>query len=125
MTGTQLNLDDYAPGRAPARARRTDNDASHAAADRISGTVAGRQKLELLRAVRSHPGRTIAELDALGLVVKHDAGRRAPELAEWHEGDETNGSGHLRRERTRDGWRLELTAKGWALLEDIDTRERT
>lgn len=115
MTGTQLSLDDHAAGRAPARARRTDNDASHAAADRISGTVAGRQKLELLRAVRSHPGRTIAELDALGLVVKHDAGRRAPEL---------DAQGLLAREKTPDGWRLKLTAKGWALLEDIDTRER-
>lgn len=105
MNEAQLDL--YAPLQEPPRARRTDNNASHAAADKISGTRAGRQKLSLLRAISVSPGATTAELAALGLVVRHDAARRAPEMEK---------AGLIRRDDSEDGFRLYLTDKGLEIL---------
>ncbi len=74
----QLNLFDAAN-----KSRRTDPDTSRIAADQAerSGLI-GRQQHEVLALVRSHPGRTSAELGQLlgGQDARFIVARRLPEL---------------------------------------------
>lgn len=78
---TQLTLDSWHPGARPARARRTDHDSSHAAADRAerSGAIEA-QMNRVLAAVRAHPGSTSAQLSALAGIDRHTVARRLPDL---------------------------------------------
>lgn len=64
------------------RHRRTDGGGSRAAAERVvrSGQTA-RQHLEVLEALRRHPGLTSRELAARTGLDRHMLGRRLPELA--------------------------------------------
>ena len=70
------------PGNHPPRARRTDADSSHAAADQLerSGRAAA-QLQAVLDAVRRHGGSTSKELAELAGLDRHLVGRRLPELA--------------------------------------------
>jgi len=56
-------LDSWAPGQRPPRARLTDPESSHRAADELEATGrAARQMRAALVAVRAHPGSTAREL---------------------------------------------------------------
>lgn len=74
-------LDTWAPGQRPPRARSTDPIGSHAAADRIeSSGQAGRMMAVVLEAVRANPGRTSLELALLIGVERHETAKRLPDL---------------------------------------------
>lgn len=77
----QLSLYDR-PGTGPPRARRSDADGSHAAADALerSGRAAA-QLQAVLDATRLHPGSTSRQLAAISGLDRHLVGRRLPELA--------------------------------------------
>ena len=70
------------PGTGPPRARRSDGDGSHIAADQLERSGRAAQQLSAcLEAVRRHPGCTSRELAALVGLDRHLVGRRCPELA--------------------------------------------
>jgi len=77
----QLSLLDLLSHMSPARARRTDCDSSHVAADKAErdGTI-GRQAAAALALVRRYPGRTSKELARLGSLDRYQLARRLPEL---------------------------------------------
>ena len=58
-----VELDRWAPGQRPPRARRCDPPSSHRAADELEASgVAARQTHAALAAVRAHPGATTRDL---------------------------------------------------------------
>lgn len=77
----QLSLDEWPCGTRPARARRTDPDSSHAAADRAekSGGI-GAQALATFVAVRAYPGLTSKQLAETCPLDRYQIARRLPEL---------------------------------------------
>lgn len=65
-----------------ARARRSDGDGSHDAADALESSGRAAAQLEaVLEAVQQHSGSTSRELAALTGLDRHLVGRRLPELA--------------------------------------------
>ena len=77
----QLPLDDWLPGMRLARARRTDPESSHAAADQAEadGTIAT-HALVTLGAVRRLPGLTSKQLAGACELDRYQIARRLPEL---------------------------------------------
>lgn len=83
--------DDHAPGRRPTRARGSDPESSHRAADEIegSGAVAEQQRVALA-AIRAYPGSTSKELARIteppagmdATAWRYALARRATELAD-------------------------------------------
>lgn len=79
--GTQLSLDEWPYGTRPPRARRTDPDSSHVAADRAkrSGAI-GAQATTTFIAVRAYPGLTSKQLAGVCPLDRYQVARRLPEL---------------------------------------------
>jgi hypothetical protein len=77
----QLKLDEWPHGSRPARARRTDPESSHVAADVAErvGTVACHMSI-VLAAVKGYPGLTSKRLAETCPLDRYQVARRLPEL---------------------------------------------
>ena len=83
---------------ASARARATDPATSHEAAIDVERSgIAQTQRRECLRIIQKHPGRTSAEIAALGGFNRHMPARRLPDLRKA--GIVYNGSSRICKER--------------------------
>ena len=77
-------LDCFAPMTDTPRARRSDPETSHIAADRIKASgVLGKQQAAVLEAVRRYPGSTAVEIAKLAGIDRYAVSRRRPAQGTW------------------------------------------